>query len=105
MMTPCIFPLTTPALVGYVAIVTEKSVTCFSRQTQGGHSPATNLLIGGFFASAVWLCSFWASRAGELKGSPVPRVRSSKPASTRPFFVWKRKMGGKPSPTTRGVQP
>lgn len=62
---PSTFPLTVPALVRYHKNVTAKSVTWFSSQTLGG-PPATNLLIGGFFASAVWLCSFWASRAGSL---------------------------------------
>jgi len=101
-----ILSLTTPAPIRYGDSATAKSVAWFGRQTQGGTSPATNItrLIGGFFASAVWPCSFWAGQAGRLTSRRF--LVSGRPTCLDlPFFRLVAKKGGKPFPTTQGVEP
>lgn len=88
----------------YGDVATEKNVVWFGSQALGGTIHRHSCTIERrFFASASWLCSFWASQAGSRKARRflVPGLPT---CLDSPFFRLEAKKGGKPFPPALGVQ-
>ena len=86
---------------GYASPVAGIPAPGLRARTVGGRTATSS--IGGFFASAAWLCSLLGGPCGEPSGSPVPTAG----LSTRmvpPIFAFESAMGGKYFPLKVGVQ-
>jgi len=87
-MLDVMIDLLTRALnIGYRVPASSKKggVGLVARKDRRTHT-ATNLILGGFFASKFWHCSLWASWMGSRKASRV--LSSDLPTRlSSPFFV------------------